>query len=121
MTPGLSMSSRQPTSVDDLSPGMVLGENVQDSQGRLLMPVGTELTERHLRAFQLWGIMSVRVRGADGEEPGAPEVSPEALTAARDRVLPRFVHNDIHHPLIAALLDLCVRREARRAAGGDHG
>ena len=121
MTPGLSMSSRQPTSVDDLSPGMVLGENVQDGQGRLLMPAGTELTERHLRAFQLWGIMSVRVRGADGEEPGAPEVSPEALTAARERVLPRFVRNDVQHPLIAALIESCTRREARQMAGGEHG
>ncbi len=121
MTPGLSMSSRQQTSVDDLAPGMILGENVNDGQGRLLIPAGAELTERHLRAFQLWGILAVRVRGADGEDPGVPEVSPEALAAARERILPRFAHNDVHHPLIAALVDACAQREARRVAGADHG
>ena len=120
MTPGLSVSSRQPTSVDDLTPGQVLGENVHDAQGRLLMPAGTELTERHLRAFQLWGIMAVRVRGAEGEEAGVPEVSAEALAAAMERIIPRFAHNDLRHPLIAVLVEGCAYREARRAAGGGH-
>ncbi len=118
---GLSMSSRQPTPVDDLAPGMILGENVHDGQGRLLMPADTELTERNLRAFQLWGIMAVRVRGAEGEGPAVPEVSAEALAAARERVLPRFAHNDVHHPLIAMLVEVCAQREAMRMAGGDHG
>lgn len=114
------MPSRRPTPVDDLTPGLILGENVNDAQGRLLMPIGTELTERHLRAFQLWGIMAVRVRGAEGEEEAIPEVSPEALAAALERILPRFVHNDIHHPLIALLLEECAFREARRMVGGGH-
>ena len=119
--PGLSMGPRQPTPVDDLTPGMILGENVHDGQGRLLMPVDTELTERHLRAFQLWGIMAVRVRGAAGEAPGVTEISPETVAAAREQVLPRFAHNDVHHPLIAVLVEACIQREARRMAGGDHG
>lgn len=119
--PGLSMSPRQPTPVDDLTPGMILGENVHDGQGRLLMPVDTELTERHLRAFQLWGIMAVRVRGGAGEDQGVPEVPPETVAAAREQVLPRFAHNDVHHPLIAVLVEACIEREARRMAGGAHG
>lgn len=120
MTSGLTMNARQPTPVDDLVAGMILAENVNDSQGRLLIPGGTELTDRHLRAFALWGVMAVRVRGAGGEEEAEPEVSPEAVAAARELVLPRFVHNDLQHPLIAVLLEQCIHREARRIAGGGH-
>jgi len=117
---GVSLTSRAATPVDDLAPGMVLGESVHDGQGRLLMSAGTELTERHVRAFRLWGIMSVRVRGADGEEEALPDISPEAMAAARERILPRFARNDLQHPLIAVLLDECARRDARRMATGSH-
>jgi len=117
---GVSLTSRAATPVDDLAPGMVLGESVHDGQGRLLMSAGTELTERHLRAFQLWGVMAVKIRGAAGEEEALPDISPEAIAAARDRILPRFARNDLQHPLIAVLVDECARREAGRLAGGGH-
>ena len=120
MTPNLSMTARASIPVDDLTAGMVLGESVHDGQGRLLMPAGTELTERHLRAFQLWGIMAVKIRGAAGAEDTVAEVSPEELAAAVERVMPRFVHNDVQHPLIAILLHECAVREAGRLARGGH-
>ena len=67
-------------SVDDLTAGMVIAEEMRDQQGRLLMPAGTELTERHLRAFQLWGIMTVRVLGRAEWKRSAPlELTPEQL------------------------------------------
>ena len=101
---------------------MVLGEDVHDTQGRLLIPAGTELTARHLRAFQLYGRISVRIRGADAEPEPSP-ISPEELAAAEARILPRFRHNALSHPVVAALLRWCVTAEARQAQGeaGPHG
>ncbi len=101
--------------VDDLEAGMVLADEVRDQQGRLLMPSGTELTDRHLRAFQLWGIPSVRIRsGGDAAEPAEAPISPAELAAARDLVLGRLRDNDPAHPFMAELVQLCSLREARR-------
>jgi hypothetical protein len=102
--------------VDDLEPGMILDEDVHDAQGRLLMPKGTVLTDRHLRAFQLWGILAVGIRGPEGEEPPAPRISPELLAQAEALIRPRFRNNDPAHPLIAVLIVTCTLREARRLA-----
>lgn len=103
-----------PVPVDDLVEGMVLGEDVHDTQGRLLMPSGTELTTRHLRAFQMYGMTSIRIRSADAATVPAP-ISEAELADAAVRVLPRFRHNDLAHPVVAALLTWCTRVEAREA------
>ncbi|MBK6421160.1 MAG: hypothetical protein IPI38_05825 [Gemmatimonadetes bacterium] len=114
-----------PTPVDDLVAGMVIAEEVRDQQGRLLMPAGTALTDRHLRAFSLWGIMTIRVRGeggADAEE--APlELTPEQVAEAEAIVRARFPVADLDHPFMAELLRLAALREARRLAleGRRHG
>jgi len=93
---------------------MILAESVHDGQGRLLIQQGTELTGRHLRAFQLWGILSVRIRGPEGEGSELPPLSAEILATAEAAIRPRFHHNDLDHPLIAVLLRTAILREARR-------
>ena len=95
---------------------MILGEDVHDAQGRLLMPKGTALTDRHLRAFQLWGILAVGICGPEGDEPPAARISPELLAQAEGLIRPRFRNNDPGHPLIAVLMAICALREARRLA-----
>lgn len=98
---------------------MVIAEEVRDQQGRLLMPAGTELTDRHLRAFSLWGIMSIRVRGEGGGD-GAVEVplelTPAQVAEAEAIVRARFPAADLEHPFVAELLRLAALREARRLA-----
>lgn len=118
----LPLSSRVqgvPTPVDDLVAGMVIAEEVRDQQGRLLMPAGTELTDRHLRAFSLWGIMSIRVRGeggGDGAEEVPLELTPAQVAEAEAIVRVRFPAADLEHPFVAELLRLAALREARRLA-----
>jgi hypothetical protein len=103
--------------VDDLKAGMILAESVHDSQGRLLVAQDAELTDRHLRAFQVWGILSVRIKGPEGEGPARAGISADLLAAAEAAMRPRFRHNDIEHPLIAELLRTAILREAHRLAG----
>lgn len=114
-----------PTPVDDLVAGMVIAEEVRDQQGRLLMPAGTALTDRHLRAFSLWGIMTIRVRGEGGaDDAEAPlELTPEQVAEAEAIVRARFPVADLDHPFVAELLRLAALREARRLAleGRRHG
>jgi hypothetical protein len=104
-------------SVDDLEAGMMLAEEVRDQQGRLLMPAGTELTPRHLRAFRLWGILAVRTQAGDQDlVPVEPPLSPEQLAQGRVAVLDRLRDSDPAHPLMAELVLFCAAREARRLA-----
>jgi hypothetical protein len=104
-------------SVDDLEPGMQLADEVRDQQGRLLMPAGTELTDRHLRAFQLWGILSVRIRAGDaGADPAEVPLTPGQLAEGEALVRARLRDTDPAHPLIIELVRRCAEREARRLA-----
>lgn len=104
--------------VDDLVPGIPVVEDVYDQQGRLLMSAGTELTERHLRACQLWGITMIRVRaeGLPGEAVAAGP-TPEQLAVAESEARQHFRNTDQTHPLVVELFRLCVSRAADRAAG----
>ncbi|HTS87527.1 MAG TPA: hypothetical protein VMG41_03470 [Gemmatimonadales bacterium] len=112
----VSQGGRLLVGVDALHAGMVLAENVHDAQGRLLIPEGTELTDRHLRAFQLWGIPGVRVRQSDFEQTPVRAPSPECLRQAEAAVRARFGAADLSHPMLSELFRICVQREATRLA-----
>jgi hypothetical protein len=123
MASTLSSSSarggRQTIGVDDLEVGMILMEDVHDQQGRLLIPSGTALTDRHLRAFQMWGILSVKVGGTGEDEPPELVISPEILAEAETRVRERLRQNDLESPVILEILRFAVQREARLIAAGE--
>lgn len=71
--------------LDDLKPGMVLAADVRDGSGRMLLPGGAEVEEKHLKIFRSWGVGQVDV--ADGETPASEEeLPPEVLDAARAHV-----------------------------------
>jgi hypothetical protein len=110
-------------SVDDLEAGMLLADEVRDQQGRLLMPAGTELTDRHLRAFQLWGILNVRIRAGDAEpDPDDIPLTPEQLARGEAVVRGRLRDDNATQPLMVELIRLCSEREGRRLVQGEsHG
>jgi hypothetical protein len=114
-----AQGGRQTVSVDDLEVGMTLAEDVHDQLGRLLLPGGTALTERHLRAFQMWGILTVKVRGAGEAEAPEPVISPEILAQAEARVLARLRQQDLTSPVIQEVIRFTVQRESRLIATGD--
>jgi hypothetical protein len=94
---------------------MVLKADVCDRSGRLLLPGGTELTEKHLQIFRTWGVLEAEIVGESDSEAGGPggdEIDPEALAAAEARVKPLFLCNDLEHPAIKELLRLCIIRRA---------
>ncbi len=98
---------------------MILAGDVHDQQGRLLLPGGSTLTSRHIRAFQMWGILTVKVRGTGEEEPAESVLSPEILAAAEARVRERMHNNDLESPVIMEIVRFAVQREARLIAAGE--
>lgn len=105
---------------DNLTPGMVLSRSICDRSGRLLLPAGAELTEKHLSIFRMWGVLEAEIVGETvaAEEPEvAPneELDPALVAKAREEVELLFVHNDPEHPAIKELMRVCIGRRAASA------
>lgn len=70
-------------SIEELTPGMELTSDLYGSNGRFLLPKGTEIEEKHLRILKIWGVNEVEVANLDSgaghcEEDVSPELSAEA-------------------------------------------
>ena len=107
--------------IEELAIGAVVAQNVLDLSGRLLVPAGTALTAKHLRAFKIWGIEKVAIASAeDSAEPDRSviprDANPEELEKARATATERFRFAPTNLPAMALLYDLCVARILRRTA-----
>lgn len=101
--------------VEQAEVGMVLSAPVTDRRGRLLMPAGKELEEKHLEALPMWGVAVIDV---EGDGPDAPDdvleaIEPWAMAAASEEVDGWFVHTNVSHPVMRELKAI---RTLRRAA-----
>lgn len=106
--------------IDNLAPGMVLKKDVTDRSGRLLLPEGVLLEEKHFVIFRMWGVLELEITDDSEPEPVAvPQgdvIDPEILAQASDELLGIFAHNDLEHPAIRELIRACIARRAAHAA-----
>jgi len=102
--------------LDDSKPGMILAANLLEPGGRMQHPAATELTDRHLRCFQTWGVADTELEGDERDLPAAFPVDPEVRAAVETRVGSLFRHADLAHLAVAQVHAYCVARELRRAA-----
>ena len=100
---------------------MILADEVVDRRGRLLMPAGRELGERHLDAFRMWGVERIEIEGeGPAEEPEVP-FDESVLAEADEKVERLFANAGPDHPFLDALRELARLRMAKRlveTAGG---
>lgn len=101
--------------------GAVVAQNVLDLSGRLLVPAGTALTAKHLRAFKIWGVERIAITSAeDSAEPDRSviprDANPADLATARASATERFRFAPTDLPAMALLYDLCVARILARTA-----
>lgn len=90
--------------VKNLQIGMTLTADVCDPNGRFLLGEGCELNEKHVKALNAWGVISVQIR--DDDMPDTQEkidVSPEIYSAIEEQIKIRFQHNDMSVPFIDEL------------------
>jgi len=102
--------------IDQLTPGMVLAEDVKSKAGRLLMSQGMELTEKHLMIFRTWGIQEVAIASETDETQAvstlsSSEITAEQLQKAMDEVRPIFSQVDLNHPVFEELLRLAAQKK----------
>lgn len=106
--------------IQDIEPGMVLGGEVKDRTGKVLLNKGTTITEKHLVIFKMWGIVDAVIENADWgkiEAKAVALIAPEAYQKAHDETerLFRFVGPQ-EHPFIVELKRLSTIRFAQRKA-----
>ena len=107
-------------SLECLETGMTLKSAVCDRSGRLLMPAGAELSEKHLKVFRTWGVSEADIvsDSDDDSENGPAQISgdPVVIAAAEKAIERLFIHNDPQQPLIKELIRICVARKVAHAS-----
>ena len=97
---------------------MILGVDVKDLSGRMLLKSGTKIEEKHLKVLRTWGVTGVEVEGDDGIAVSEPEgesgdLPPEVIAAIDSELEKRFIGVDLSHPVMVALVD-AVKRDLVR-------
>jgi len=107
--------------LEDIQPGMILEEAVEDRSGRTLLGAGEEVTERHLRIFKMWGVTEAAIKNVGEEDVSAKtaaSVDPVRLQDVQKTLRESFRHTDMGHAFnkeFFRLLSLrAVAREGRR-------
>lgn len=108
-------------SVEGAQEGMVLAAAVSDRRGRLLIPKGASLSDRHMHALRLWGIPQIAVEGEANGSESASAPSPERLAQAEAKVSPRFAGVGTDHPFLAQLRACAIERALQPAIDGGAG
>lgn len=90
--------------VKDLEAGMTIIADVRDPNGRFLLGEGITLVEKHIKALNAWGVISVEINDDEvPENPNKIDISPEVYSVIKEQVTSRFRHNDLEHPFIKEL------------------
>jgi hypothetical protein len=114
------MKNKQRLRTIYLVPGSVLADDVHDRTGRLLLPAGMPLKERHLRVLMIWGVTEVvawcetgDVQSWEDEGPSEDQgdgPDPDLLAHAEAVAGDAFRHCDLDMPVMRALHEASVRR-----------
>jgi len=111
--------------LEDIRSGMILGNDLKDRGGRVLLSGGTEITEKHLKILRMWGITEADIQGIEKEEVASKataQIDPFLLQEAETEVNGLFRLTDRQHPFIHELSHLVTLRMAlQKSEGKNHG
>jgi HD-like signal output (HDOD) protein len=105
--------------VVDLRPGMVLASNLESRQGRLLLPEGSVLEERHLRILRIWGITEADVDGVDSEAAGAAtlmDIDPGIFRRCDAFLSPFFQNAGLEQEAVQEMFRICLLQTSQAMA-----
>jgi hypothetical protein len=83
-------------SVDKIRPGMVLEKPVTTAQGKMLLPAGTVISDRHLYLFKSWGISGADIEGAgESQEDDFSDLTDEERESVEHLIYMLFPYEDL--------------------------
>jgi len=95
--------------IDQIQVGMTLGKDLLSPQGRMLLPKGTMLTDKHLRICKVWGVLEAEIEESpqsDIAPQQRTEIDPKIISAAEEVAATLFLHANQDHEAIRELLDI---------------
>lgn len=100
--------------VDDFKPGMLLAADLKSPQGRMLLPKGALLTEKHIRTCKIWGIVEGDIAQENNQDEESESVVLDPLLLANARLLAKtyFSLTDLQHPVVREAAKLFIERTA---------
>ncbi|SHI90033.1 HD-like signal output (HDOD) domain, no enzymatic activity [Malonomonas rubra DSM 5091] len=106
--------------IDDLTPGMILGEDLFTSKNRLVLAEGVALQDEHLRMFKTWGVIEVEIDDDSlGEEyRRKQEAIAQFMEQAETYLFRRFILNDVEKEPVATIYRHVAHRFAQSLAHG---
>lgn len=102
--------------LDDLREGMIVESDVKNLDDMLLLPSGCELTDRHIRILQAWGITDINVKASDQAEDiydPLQRLDPVVLQQLTEEHKSRFLNFDEKSPVQQFVLKLVLQRKAK--------
>jgi hypothetical protein len=103
---------------DQLKEGMIIQADVKNLDDMLLLPAGCELTPKHIKILNAWGIGEVMVESSDAiEEAPNPlaRFSPEDRAQLEAELKARFWNFNPEDPIQKEAFRLALIRQARSA------
>ncbi len=98
--------------LQQLQPGMVIAEDAQTNQGKLVFPRGTRLSPESIQTLKAWGIPEIQVldNGASIQEKEEQSPSaPDQNSAVSEEVRSLFAKSNPDHPAIQELMRLAAQ------------
>lgn len=96
--------------LDQLAVGMVLAEPLKNVNGSVMLPPGSAITEKHIRAMRMWGVLDIDIQGEAA--PTANERMPPAnasdLAKAQAELQSFFAFADLDNPVMAEIFNQAV-------------
>ncbi len=99
--------------LDAVSEGMVVSADVKNMDDMLLIPAGCELSARHIRILQTWGVSEIQIEGEEPTSTTLLRVSPEVLQRLQSELEAIFWDFDAAIPVQNEIFKLALRRRAR--------
>lgn len=94
---------------------MVLEKAVYNSDGNILLPAGSEISEKHIDIFMAWGVSNVEIYVDPDQEDEEEKLFFEEVEKAHQALLPLFQNCNTTHPAVIAMMRLCAERNAEIA------
>ena len=106
--------------IDDLTVGMILGEDLFTSKNRLILAEGVALTEDHLQLLKSWGVIEVEISEESlGEEYLKQQEAVAQFTEQAEAYLfRRFIHNEVDKDPLETVYRHTVHRTAQSLLHG---
>ncbi len=94
----------------ELKEGTLLSKDVTSPNGQLLLKKGMPLTDKHIKAFKMWGITEFETE----EESDTPLLNfePHILAEADTTLQKHFYGSDLSNPLLSKIYSFCLNRFA---------